>query len=61
MEHFIELNLHKDGKKTEAENLPQPEDNEPVEHEKGLNRVAKMAAHKAAKQFARERFGIFSK
>jgi len=61
MEHFIELNLHSDSEKTGAENLPRREDNESVEREKELNRVANMAAHKAAKQFARERFGIFSK
>jgi hypothetical protein len=61
MEHFIVLNLSDDTEKAEAENLPRPEDNGSVEREKRLNRFANMAAHKAAKEFAHGRFGIFSK
>ncbi len=61
MDHFINLNLQIDSQKAAAENLPRPETNESPERDKGLSRVAKMAAHKAAKEFSRERFGIFSK
>jgi hypothetical protein len=61
MENFIQLNLHIDNEKPEAEHPPRPEDRDSVEREKRLNRIANMTAHKAAKQFARERMGIFSK
>lgn len=61
MEDLIQLNLHSDSEKPEAEHLPRPEDSDSVERQKRLNRIANMTAHKAAKEFARERIGIFSK
>ncbi len=61
MEQLIQLNLHIDSEKPEAEHLPKPEDKDSVEREKRLNRIANMTAHKAAKEFARQRLGIFSK
>lgn len=61
MENFIKLNLHNQLEKAEAQNLPRREVNESAEREKALKRVAKIAAHRAAKEFARGRFGIFSK
>jgi hypothetical protein len=61
MERFIQLNLHNDSEKAEAEKLPRPEGNEPVEIDKKLNRIANKAAHKAAKEFTHGSSGIFSK
>ena len=61
MEQLIQLNLHIDSEKPEAEHRPKPEDKDSVEREKRLNRIANMTAHNAAKEFARQRLGIFSK
>ena len=63
MERFIQLNLHSDGGKTEAANLPEPErkDLESSLIRKRLNRVVNKATHKASKEFARSGSGIFSK
>lgn len=62
MERFIQLNLRNDREKAEAENLPKLETEEPVEVDRRLNRIANMAARKAAREFGRQRSsGIFSK
>ena len=61
MERFIQLNLHSDKEKAEAENLPKPENRDPAEAEKKLKRLARAAAHKAAKEYSRSGSGVFSK
>jgi len=61
MERFIQLNLHSDREKAEAENLPRPENRDPAEVEKKLKRFARTAAHKAAKEYSRSGSGVFSK
>ena len=60
MERFIQLGLQNEKMKAAAENLPKPENN-PVENEKKLKRLARTAAHKAAKEYSRGRSGLFSK
>jgi hypothetical protein len=61
MERFIQLNLHSDREKAEAENLPKTENRDPAEVEKKLKRLARTAAHKAAKEYSRSGTGVFSK
>jgi len=61
MERFIQLDLHRDREKAEAENLPKTENNNPMENEKKLKRLARAAAHKGAKEYSRRGFGLFSK
>ncbi len=61
MERFITLNLQSAGVKAEPENLSKPADKASEVITKSLNQVANMAAHKAARKFARGSSGIFSK
>jgi len=59
MERFIQLGLLNEREKAAAENLPKPENR--IENEKKLKRIAKMAAHKAAREYSRRGSGLFSK
>ena len=61
MERFIQLNLHKDSERVEAENLPKPGEDHFVENEKKLKKIARAAAHKAAGEYSRRGSGLFSK
>ena len=61
MERFIELNLHVDAGKAEAENLPQQDNKKPEVSIRNINRIADRVAHKAASEFRRGNSGIFSK
>jgi hypothetical protein len=63
MKPFLQLNLHSDSEKTEAANLPIPENQEPESEEtrKRLNQIANRAAHKAAAEYGRYASRVFSK
>jgi len=64
MERFIQLNLRSDSEKAAAENLPNPQNNEPEPAaigSKRLNKILKNAAHKASAQYSRSNTGVFSK
>jgi hypothetical protein len=63
MKPFLQLNLNDHREKAEEANLPKPESTEPESEEarKRLNRLANIAAHKAASQYRRGNTGLFSK
>lgn len=61
MERFITLNLQNASGKAETENPSKPADKGSEALGKSLNRTANMAAHKAARDYARSSSGIFSK
>lgn len=63
MESLLQLHLESDKVKTEAENLPKPEQEEAkvIVPSKRLSRIINRAAHKAATEFRKGGSGIFSK